>query len=211
VKRTDHFRAWLLTLLLAVLVLALTACERPLQSAEELAAPTPVPQIPLVIPTPLPAVPETPPEGLTPDDTVIEPPPAPVEEGPTPGADPVAPPATDTPPTATGPVTYVVQSGDTLGRIAQRYNVTIAEIAAANNLPNVHRLDVGQVLTIPVAGSVAPAPVTEERVHIVQAGETLFRIGLRYGFTADELAAYNNLPNAHRIYVGQEIRIPPSQ
>jgi LysM repeat protein len=48
-----------------------------------------------------------------------------------------------------------------------------------------------------------------ETIHIVQAGENLFRIGLRYGFTAQELATYNGIPNVNVIYVGQEIRIPP--
>ncbi len=52
------------------------------------------------------------------------------------------------------------------------------------------------------------APATGERIHVVQAGENLFRIGLQYGFTAQELATYNNIPNVDRIYVGQEIRIP---
>ncbi|MBP8947972.1 MAG: LysM peptidoglycan-binding domain-containing protein [Candidatus Promineofilum sp.] len=52
------------------------------------------------------------------------------------------------------------------------------------------------------------APATGERIHVVAAGENLFRIGLQYGFTAEELATYNNIPNVDRIYVGQEIRIP---
>lgn len=57
-----------------------------------------------------------------------------------------------------------------------------------------------------------PAPTaapTGEQIHTVAAGENLFRIGLRYGFTAAELAAYNNIPNVDRIYVGQQIKIPP--
>lgn len=48
-----------------------------------------------------------------------------------------------------------------------------------------------------------------ETIHIVQPGDNLFRIGLRYGFTAQELATYNGIPNVNIIYVGQEIRIPP--
>lgn len=51
---------------------------------------------------------------------------------------------------------------------------------------------------------------TGEQVHIVQAGENLFRIGLRYGIDYHELAAYNGIPNPHVISVGQVIRIPPS-
>jgi LysM repeat protein len=43
---------------------------------------------------------------------------------------------------------------------------------------------------------------------VVQPGENLFRIALRYGTTAQAIAAANNLPNIHLIYVGQVLRIP---
>lgn len=49
---------------------------------------------------------------------------------------------------------------------------------------------------------------TGEQVHIVQAGENLFRISLRYGCTVAEVAAYNGIVNPDYISVGQEIRIP---
>lgn len=45
--------------------------------------------------------------------------------------------------------TYVVQRGDTLYSIAERFNVTAREIADANNITNVNLVRVGQVLTIP--------------------------------------------------------------
>jgi 2',3'-cyclic-nucleotide 2'-phosphodiesterase/3'-nucleotidase len=63
--------------------------------------------------------------------------------------------------------------------------------------------------TAPPAVVDPTAAPTGETIHVVQAGENLFRIGLRYGFTAQELATYNNIPNVDRIYVGQQIRIPP--
>jgi LysM repeat protein len=47
-----------------------------------------------------------------------------------------------------------------------------------------------------------------EQVHVVQQGENLFRIGLRYGCPYQTLAAYNGIPNPHYIYLGQQIRIP---
>lgn len=46
-------------------------------------------------------------------------------------------------------------------------------------------------------------------VHIVQAGENLFRIGLRYGVHYSRLASYNGIPDASRIFVDQCIAIPP--
>lgn len=44
--------------------------------------------------------------------------------------------------------------------------------------------------------------------HVVQPGENLFRIALRYGFTVDYLAAVNGITDPTRIYVGQVLTIP---
>ena len=52
---------------------------------------------------------------------------------------------------------YTVQRGDTLGRIAQRFNTTISAIVQANNIRNPNLIFSGQVLQIP-GGSGAPAP-----------------------------------------------------
>lgn len=50
---------------------------------------------------------------------------------------------------------------------------------------------------------------TGEIIHIVQPGENLYRIGLQYGFTFQELANYNGITNPDRLEVGQQIKIPP--
>jgi LysM repeat protein len=58
----------------------------------------------------------------------------------------------------------------------------------------------------------SPPPPTAEvgsGVHVVQAGENLFRIALRYGTTVDALMAANNL-TSQTIYVGQKLVIPGS-
>ena len=44
--------------------------------------------------------------------------------------------------------------------------------------------------------------------HVVQAGENLFRIALRYGLTVDAVAQANNIANPSQIYVGQVLVIP---
>jgi LysM repeat protein len=46
-----------------------------------------------------------------------------------------------------------VQPGDILKQIAARYGVSMASIIAINTIPNADSLRVGQVLTIPPAGS----------------------------------------------------------
>jgi LysM repeat protein len=45
-------------------------------------------------------------------------------------------------------MTYTVETGDTLGAIAVKFNVTVADIIAANEISNPDSLEVGQVLII---------------------------------------------------------------
>jgi LysM repeat protein len=72
---------------------------------------------------------------------------------------PTREPSAATPALATvTPATYVVQSGETLGAIAQRYNVSVEALMAANNLSDPNLLHVGQTLVIPSSGY-APTPV----------------------------------------------------
>ena len=44
--------------------------------------------------------------------------------------------------------------------------------------------------------------------HVVQAGESLSRIAVRYGVTVQALVTANNIANANQIFVGQRLRIP---
>jgi LysM repeat protein len=66
--------------------------------------------------------------------------------------------------------------------------------------------------TVPVFNTVTnPAPAANNAnadLHIVQRGETLYRIAQRYGVTTDVLVSANQMPNANTIYVGQALLIP---
>jgi LysM repeat protein len=57
------------------------------------------------------------------------------------------------------PSVYVVQRGDTLGRIAQRFATTAQAIASANGITNINLIYVGQRLNIPGGTGPAPGPV----------------------------------------------------
>jgi LysM repeat protein len=60
------------------------------------------------------------------------------------------------PPTSTENV-YVVQPGDTMFRIANRYNTTVAALAQLNGIVNPNIIRVGQRLVVPVPGGTQPA------------------------------------------------------
>ena len=60
----------------------------------------------------------------------------------------------------------------------------------------------------PTAAPTQQTNAAGEIIHVVQAGDNLYRIALRYGTTYQELAAYNGISNPNAISIGQEIRIP---
>ena len=210
-NRKYNATLWL-ALFSALLLLSLAACVRPTPQPD--AVPVEQPQDTTETPTdlqpPLPPPMEPPSDpypGLESGDGTGEP--SPTDNG---EVVDVEQPVTEPP--AVTPTSHTVQAGETLAGIASQYNLTADELATANNLTNINQLTVGQVLLIPAPGTVVQPPpttpgTTGEQVHIVQAGENLFRISLRYGFTVQELATYNNIPDPARIYVGQVIRIPP--
>lgn len=104
----------------------------------------------------------------------------------------------------TPPQTHLVQPGETLQWIAERYNVTTESIIEINDITNTSRLTVGLMLQLPATGG--PSIFTTE--HVVQPGQTLREIGELYGISWQELASANNLSNPNLIQVGQTLIVP---
>ncbi|HET7087765.1 MAG TPA: LysM peptidoglycan-binding domain-containing protein, partial [Anaerolineae bacterium] len=83
-----------------------------------------------------------------------------------------------------------------------------------NGIRDPSRIYVGQVLVIPVPGSAVPPASAASSAsnpagfHVVQAGENLYRIGLKYGLTAQQIATANGLSGVNMIFVGQRLTIP---
>jgi LysM repeat protein len=134
-------------------------------------------------------------------------PPTPTEPAPAPVTPPVSAPVTST------GTTHVVTAGETVWRIAARYNTTVANIVNLNNLPNGGALIfVGQRLTIASGGSPAPAPTpvsstTGAQTHTVKAGDTLWSIAQTYKTTVTWLAANNNITNVNFIRPGMVLKV----
>jgi LysM repeat protein len=103
-------------------------------------------------------------------------------------------------------VTHVVQAGENLFRISLKYGTTVEAIAAANGIINPSIVYTGQELIIP-KGSGTPGTGTT-KYHVVQPGESLWSIALRYGTTPWQIAAINGIANPNFIYSGRTLRIP---
>lgn len=103
-------------------------------------------------------------------------------------------------------ITYVVQSGDSLWKIASKYNLTVDEIKTANNLTS-NLLNIGDVLFIPFKQDL---PVEESFVsYTVQSGDSLYSIAKKFGVTVDEIKSLNNM-GSNLLSIGQILRIPTS-
>jgi len=103
--------------------------------------------------------------------------------------------------------TYIVQPGDTLFTIAQKYGTNHMQLQKANNLSS-SEIYPGQRLTIPSGGNAAAAPSSGQTTsYKVQKGDTLYMIGQRFGVSVPELQAANGL-NGTTIVVGQSLKIP---
>ena len=99
-----------------------------------------------------------------------------------------------------GTITYVVQPGDSLWIIAQRYGTTVDAIKRLNGLSG-DMLNIGQVLKIP-AGQ-APGYIE----YTVRAGDTLWLLSRRYNTTVDAIKQLNGL-SSDMLSIGQVLKIP---
>lgn len=108
--------------------------------------------------------------------------------------------------TGEAPQTYVVQAGDSLGKIAERFGIPLRDLAAANGLSVTSFVYVDQVLVI---SAEAPTNSSElNQTYVVQSGDTLRIIANRFGITINSLSAANAITNPNTIFVGQVLVIP---
>lgn len=118
---------------------------------------------------------------------------------------------------ATYPRSYMLDRGDTLRSVGERFGVTWQAIAAYNNIPNANNVQAGMLITIPPVGYVPPStpptggpyvPPVYNRVYVVQRGDTLSAIARMFGVTVDGIRALNSLRPADAIYPGDVLTIP---
>ena len=96
--------------------------------------------------------------------------------------------------------TYIVQKGDSLWSIANKFNMTVSKLKNLNNLTN-NLLSIGQVLKIKDSSN------NGKTTYTVQKGDSLWVIANKYGITTEELKSYNNL-TSNLLSIGQVLKIP---
>lgn len=117
-------------------------------------------------------------------------------------------------------LTYTVQAGDTLWKIARKYSCSVAGIVAANSdrIKNPNRIHAGWQLKIPqsgapITGGTPDAVLPENKKsgrYIVRQGDTLWKIARKYGCSVAEIISLNRelIRNPALIYSGWELKVP---
>ena len=123
-------------------------------------------------------------------------------------------------PTPEQPPEYVVKNGDTPGRIALLYDVSVPALMAFNGKAEDDVIVVGETLKIPVPTIVptdAPTPTDDatslpvdsgEQMYVVQDGDTLSGIAEKFDVSIETLQARNGIQDIQTLHVGDKIVIP---
>lgn len=100
----------------------------------------------------------------------------------------------------TGVAEYIVEPGDSLGSIANDFDVSVATILWENKVTARTIIRPGDVLKIPPTSGV---------MHTVKKGDTLKKIATLYQAKADDIAVFNNLkPDGTNLKIGVRIMVP---
>lgn len=113
---------------------------------------------------------------------------------------------------------HKVAKGETLYSISKKYQITVNELRAANNISEKDVIKVGQTLIIPsesldnaAALTAKPVPSTstaKTTVYQVQKGDTFYSIARKNGISVAELMALNSMGEGTLLKAGQKLKVP---
>ncbi|HQZ58632.1 MAG TPA: LysM peptidoglycan-binding domain-containing protein, partial [Acinetobacter sp.] len=115
------------------------------------------------------------------------------------------------------PEQYVVQSGDSLNAIANKYDLQISYLADLNGLQRNAGLRVGQKIKLTGEAATTTKVRNESKikektdstpdVYTVRSGDTLRNIAARYDLQLDYVAGLNDLARDKNLRVGQKLKL----
>lgn len=106
------------------------------------------------------------------------------------------------PATASAQQHHTVRPGETLSEIADRHDVSAAQLRRWNDLDG----DIIQIDQRLIVG--LDQPPDQLRTYVVAASDTLGCVAARFGVTVDELEQWNDGVHRHRILPGQQLSVP---
>jgi len=106
---------------------------------------------------------------------------------------------------------YIVQAGDSLWKISQRFGVSLDKLFAANNMNSSTVIYPGQKIIIPQGNEAMNVPKVTYINHTIVKGDTLWNLSYKYGVTVEDIAKANGISTSAVLYVGQVLKIPKKE
>lgn len=105
-------------------------------------------------------------------------------------------------------VEVTVKRGDTLDKIASGSGTTVDAIMKASKLENT-RLQIGQVLRVPVSEVAAVIEEPKEEMYTIQSGDNPSKVAMKFHIPLDDLMKLNDLNDdkARKLRPGDQIRV----
>lgn len=97
-------------------------------------------------------------------------------------------------------INYIVVKGDSLSKIASKYNTKVSDLVKINNICNPDIIYENQLIKVPVKSE-------DNIVYTVQKGDTLSNIAIKYNTSVDSIVKLNSISDKNKIYVGQVLKI----
>ncbi len=101
---------------------------------------------------------------------------------------------------------YLIEEGDNLGSIAEKFGVKVATLKKLNKLNDKFIVRIGKKLIIPHSQNRVDAIASAE--YIVKKGDSLSMIAQDFNLTTKSIMKYNHLSKASKIRLNQVIRLP---
>lgn len=102
------------------------------------------------------------------------------------------------------PFSYVVEPGDTLSVLAERWGTDVSSIVRFNGIANADLVRIGQELRVPRGAAVPPRP----RTYTVEPGDSLWSLAELWGVSIEDIARVNDIRDTGLIRIGATLRIP---
>lgn len=106
-------------------------------------------------------------------------------------------------------ITYKVRRGDTMGKIADNFGVSLAALKKSNHVSR-HGVKAGQTLRVYASSEYAATsntPAGAVRYHTVRSGETMTSIARLYNASPDDVSSWNGDMDAAELQAGQRIKV----
>ncbi len=103
---------------------------------------------------------------------------------------------------------YCVSKGDILGRIANKFDVSMNDICKINKLDDNSTIKVGEKIKIPKSQDMVDAIVSGK--YKVKKGDNFILIAKRFGIDLKLMKKYNHLKNTQMIKEGDILKLPLS-